>query len=76
MILFDDSDESYLTALGSKSCAGGFFYLGNKDESIINGSILYLTTIIKNVMATAAEAQIAALFLNTRLAIPRRTALI
>ena len=76
MILFVDSDASYLTAPGSKSRAGGFFYLGNKDKSIINGSILYLTTIIKNVMASAAEAEIAALFLNARLAIPLRTALI
>ena len=76
MILFVNSDASYLTAPGSKSRAGGFFYLGNKDESIINGSILYLTTIIKNVMASAAEAEIAALFLNARLAIPLRTALI
>ena len=54
MILFVDSDALYLTCPGSKSRAGGFFYLGNKDESIINGSILYLTTIIKNVMASAA----------------------
>ena len=75
MILFVDSDASYLTCPGSKSRAGGFFYLGNKDESIINGSILYLTTIIKNVMASAAESEIAALFLNARLAIPLRNAL-
>ena len=76
MILFVDSDALYLTAPGSKSRARRLFYLGNKDESIINGSILYLTTIIKNVMASAAKAEIAALFLNARLAIPLRTALI
>ena len=76
MILFVNSDASYLTAPGSKVAPGGFFYLGNKNESIINSSILYLTTIIKNVMASAAEAEIAALFLNARLAIPLRTALI
>ena len=70
MILFVHSDPSYLIALGSKSCAGGFLYLGNKDESIINGSISYLTTIIKNVMASAAKAEIAALFLNAQLEIP------
>ena len=70
-----DSDASYLTCPGSKSRAGGFFYLGNKDESIINGSILYLTIIIKNVIASAAESEIAALFLNARLAIPLRNAL-
>ena len=41
MILFVDSDASYLTAPGSKSLAGGFFYLGNKDESIINFGLAY-----------------------------------
>ena len=70
MILFVNIDISYLTALCLKSCAGGFFYLSNKDESIINGSILYLTTIIKNVMASAAEAEIVVLFFNARLATP------
>ena len=70
MILFIDSDASYLTCPGSKSRTWGFFNLGNKDETIVNGSILYLTTIIKNVMASAAKAEIAAPFLNARLAIP------
>ena len=74
MILFVDSNASYLTAPGSKSRTGGFFYLGNTDASIINGSILYLTTIIKNVMASVAEAGIASLFLNARIVIPLRTA--
>ena len=45
-------------------------------ESIINGSILYLITIIKNIMASAAEAEISALFLNARMTIPLPTALI
>ena len=76
MILFVDGDASYLTAPGSKSRAGDFFCLGNTDESIINGSILYLTTIIKNIMASVAEAEIAALFLNARMVIPLCTALV
>ena len=76
MIQFVDNNASYLTASGSKSCTKGFFYFGNKDESIINGSILYLTTIIKNIMASAAKAEITALFLNARLVIPLRIALI
>ena len=76
IIIFVDSDASYLIAPGSKSCASGFFYLGNKDESIINGLILYLTTTTKNFMASAAKAEIAALFLNARLAIPLHIALV
>ena len=76
MILLIDSDATYLIAAGSKICTRGFFYLGNKDESIINGSILYFTKIIKNVMASAAEAEVATLIFNTRLAIPLYIALI
>ena len=41
MILFVDSDASYLSSPGSKSQAGGFFYRGNNNGSIINGSILF-----------------------------------
>ena len=65
----------YLTAPQSKSCAIGFFYLGNTDESIINGSILYLTTIIKNGIVLAAEIA-ASLFLNARMAIQLCTTLV
>lgn len=76
MNLFVDSDVSYSTCPGSKSQAGGFFYLGNNSENIINGSILYSSTIIKNVLASATEAAIAVLFLNAQLAIPLNIALI
>lgn len=60
MIFFTNSDASYPTCSRSKSCFRGFFYL------------VYLTTIIKNIMAFAAEVEIAALFLNAQLAIPLR----
>ena len=76
MILFVDSDAAYLVAPSARSRAGGFFYLGNKNGNMINGSILILATVIKQVMASAAEAEIAGLFLNARLALPIRTALI
>ena len=75
MILFVDSYTSYLTAPGSKSRADDFFYLDNKDESIIIGSIIYLS-VIKNVMASEAESEIAAIFLNACLAILLRIVLI
>ena len=76
MILQIDSDAAYLVEAGARSRAGGFFYLGNKDGKIINGSILILAKIIKFVMASAAEAEIAALFMNAKLAVPLRQALI
>ena len=76
MILFVDSNTSYLTAPGSKNLSCGFFYLGNNDKGIINSYILNLFTIIKNVMASTAKIEVAALFLNACLTIPLHIALI
>ena len=76
MILFIDSDAAYLVEYEARSRAGGFFYLGNKDGQLINGSILILAKIIKFVMSSAAEAEIAGLFMNAKAAIPIRQALI
>jgi hypothetical protein len=76
MILCIDSDASYLVAAMARSRAGGFFYLGNKDQKLFNGSISVIAKIIKNVMSSAAEAEIAALFLNAKHSIPMRNTLI
>ena len=76
MALFINSDAAYLVEPEAKSRAGGFFYLGNKDGKLINESILMLAKIIKFVMASAAKAEIAALFMNEKLAVPIQQALI
>ena len=76
MILFIDSNAAYLVEPEVKSRAGGFFYLGNKDGKSMNGSILILAKIMKFVMASAAESEIAALFMVAKLAVPIRQALI
>ena len=76
MILTSQSDAAYLVARQARSRAGGFHYLGNKDKTILNGSISVIATIIKNVMASAAEAEIGALFINARHALPIRVTLI
>ena len=47
MIIVVDSDAAYLVEPEAKRRAGGFFYLGNKDGKLINGSILILAKIIK-----------------------------
>jgi hypothetical protein len=49
--------------------------LGNKDGKLINGSILIIAKIIKNVVSSASEAEIAALFINARAALPLWVAL-
>ncbi len=46
---------------------GDYFFLSNNDESSPNnGAILTVATIIKEVMSSAAEAELGALYLNTK----------
>eukprot|EP00957_Ditylum_brightwellii_P007908 598746-Ditylum_brightwellii.AAC.1 len=67
MILIVHSDASYLSALKARSRATGHLYLANKDnEYFNNGAILTLSTIIRHVVASASEAELAALFYNVR----------
>ena len=75
MILKIHSDAAYLVEPEARSRAGGFFYLGDSNDQIINGSILVLAKVIKNVVSSASEAEVAALFMNARLALPLRVAL-
>ena len=59
-----DSDVAYLVCPEARSRAGSYHYLGNADNNLFNGPIYNLATIIKNVMASAAEAEVAGLFIN------------
>jgi len=63
MILYGQSDASYLSRSHSRSVAGSVFYLGNKsDPTRINGIIDASSKIISVVVASAAEAEYAGLF--------------
>ena len=75
MILRNHSDAAYLVELKARSRARGFFYPGNDNHQLINGSILILAKVIKNVVSSASEAEVAALFMNARLALPLWVAL-
>ena len=76
MILNAHSDASYLSEPDGRSRAGGHFYLSkHNDENFNNGAILTLSTIIKHVMASASEAELAALFYNSKAAVPLRVTL-
>ena len=70
MILNVHSDASYLTAPNARSRAGGIFFLGSlpRDDCPIrlNGAILVLCTILRCVAASAAEAELGALFLTAQ----------
>ena len=77
MVLHAHSDASYLSAPRARSRAGGFFYLSNEnlDNHHLNGPIHVEAKIMKNVVASAAEAELSALFLNTQLVVPLQTTL-
>jgi hypothetical protein len=56
MILYIHSDASYLSVSNARSRLGGLFFLDKKypKKEILNGSILNVAAIIKNVVASAA----------------------
>ena len=70
MILNVHSDASYLSAPKARSRAGGYFFLGSLprdgDPIKLNGAIHITCTILKLVAASAAEAELGALFLNAQ----------
>ena len=76
MIMAVHSDASYLSESKARSRSGGHFYLTNvDDEEFQNGAVLTLSSIIKHIMASASEAELAAMFYNSREAIPLRVTL-
>ena len=76
MVLNVHSDASYLVEPKARSRGGGHYFLSdNAPDPADNGAVLNIAQIIKNVMSSAAEAEIGALFLNSRQAIPARTTL-
>jgi hypothetical protein len=77
MILHIHSDASYLSVSNARSRLGGLFFLGNKspDQDILNGSILNVAAVIKNVVASAAESEVGACFHNAQSGAPLRVTL-
>jgi hypothetical protein len=63
-------DASYLSAPKACSRAGGYFFLGSipqdGDPIKLNGAIHITCTILKLDAASAAEAELGALFLNAQ----------
>ncbi len=73
MVLAVHSDASYLSEPKVHSHAGGNFFMSSdtKDPSN-NGAALNIEQIIKSVMASAAEAELGALYVNACKAVPQR----
>jgi hypothetical protein len=69
MILYIHSDASYLSEREAKSRAGGVFYMGSSADTankLTTGEILIISTVLKHVMSSAAEAEIGAVFINAK----------
>jgi len=79
MILVVHSDASYLSAPGARSRAGGYFFLDKHSPTFqhaINAPIHVECRIMKNVLSSATEAEIGAIFLNCQQAEIVRTTLL
>ena len=77
MVLACHSDASYLSEPGACSRTGGNFFLSNDATMPANnGAVLNIAQIIKTVMTSAAEAEIGAIFINDREAVPQRMTLL
>ena len=76
MILALYTDASYLSELEGKIRAAGHFYMTNHDdEEFKNRGMLTLSAIIKHSMASASEAELAALFSGCKQAVTLRVTL-
>jgi hypothetical protein len=77
MILHIHSNASYLSVSNARSRHGDLFFLGNKtpNQDKLNGSILIVASVIKNVVASAAESEVGECFHNAQSGAPLRVTL-
>lgn len=77
MVLAAHSDATYLNVSKARSRAGAHIMLSENDLiPRANGSVLTVAQIIKFVMSSAAEAELAALFITAKEMVPLRQTLI
>jgi hypothetical protein len=60
MILHIHSNASYLSVSNARSRLGGLFFLGNKspEQDKLNGSLLNVAAVIKNLVASIAKSEV------------------
>lgn len=70
MILYVDSDAAFQVCEQARSETGNYHYLGTTDDgNLFNAPIEVVATVIKQVIASVAEAEVVALFHNAQVAI-------
>ena len=77
MILKVHTDASYLSEPQARSRYAGHFYMGNNPlhGTTHNGPVHTTASVLKNVMASAAEAEYGGIFMNAKASLPMRQAL-
>ena len=76
-ILAAHADALFLNEPKDRSRAGAYILLSENDpKPKLNGTVLTIEQIIKTVMASAAEAEMAALYITKKNMIPLRSTLI
>ena len=77
MILAAHADAGFLNESRARSIAGAHIFLSeNEPKPKLNGPVLTIAQIIKTVMASAAEDEMAALFITAKNMIPLRHTII
>ena len=77
MILSDHSNAAYLNVSRAHSHTGAHIMLSNNTPvPSLNGPVLAIAQIIKNVMSSAVEAKLSGLFICAKAMIPLRNTLI
>jgi hypothetical protein len=76
-IIHIHSDASYLSLSNACSRLDGLFFCSKKhpQEDTLNGSFLNITSVIKNVVASADESEVGACFQNAQSGAPLRVTL-
>ena len=70
-ILAADADAGFINESIARSRAGAHIFLSeNEPKPKLNGPVLNIVQIIKTVMASAAEAEMAALYITAKKMIP------
>jgi hypothetical protein len=73
MVLVAHSDALYHSESKARSRAGGHFFMSsNVDTPPNNGAVMTILQIIKAVLSSATKAEVGALFINCRKAVPAR----
>jgi hypothetical protein len=75
--LLTTKHRPHLSVSNALSRLGGLFFCGNKSpqQDTLNGSILNVASVIKNVVASAAESEVGACFHNSQSGSPLRVTL-